>query len=145
MLAIKADHLPADVDSIAKLADELRLPTNVESALVAVAGVRNTVLFIDQMDALADLIDVDTRRLDVLLELVEHVAKDERIRVVMSCREFDYRHDVRMHRLRAEELTLAAPEPAKVDAILTAHGVNPTLLAPRTRDLLNNMQALDVF
>ena len=145
VLAIKADRLPADVDSIAKLTDDLRLPTDVESALVAAAGVRNAVLIIDQMDALADLVDIDTRRLDVLLVLVENVAKDDRIRVVMSCREFDYRHDVRMHRLRAEELVLAVPEQAKVDAVLTAHGVDPTLLAPRTRDLLNNMQALDVF
>jgi hypothetical protein len=145
VLAIKADRLPRSVDSLDALARELGLPTDVESALIASSRLRNTVLVIDQMDALADLVDVETRRLDVLLALIERVSKHDSVRIVMSCRQFDYDHDVRLRRLNASELKLTPPDPMRIDTVLSKHGVDPKLLPPRMRDLLNTMQSLDVF
>jgi glycosyltransferase involved in cell wall biosynthesis len=145
VLAIKADRLPTDVDSLEALAQEIGLPTDVQSALDAASQVRNTVLIIDQLDALADLVDVETQRLDVVLELVERVSKSDSVRIVMSCRAFDYEHDVRLRRLEADELKLSAPNPKGIDAVLVQRGVDPNLLSASTRDLLGTMQALDVF
>jgi glycosyltransferase involved in cell wall biosynthesis len=145
VLAIKADRLSNEVSSLEELGRALGLPTDAQSALDAAAQVRNTVLIIDQLDALADIVDVETRRLDVLLELVERVTKNASVRIVMSCRAFDYEHDVRLRRLDAEELKLSAPDTKAIDTVLVQRGIDPNLLSPRTRDLLSTLHALDVF
>jgi hypothetical protein len=145
VLAIKADRLAQDIDTSAKLATELGLPTDVASALRASAKLQRTVLVIDQLDALADISDQQTQRLGVLLALVDEVVRGGSIPVIMSCRAFDFAHDVRLQRLDAEVAQLAPPTKEEVERVLKASGLEPLKLPERLRDLFASVHALDLF
>jgi nucleoside phosphorylase len=147
VLAIKADRLPHEIDSREKLARELGLPADLDpvGALRASVAVRPTVLVIDQLDALGDLVDEQTERLTLLLELVEELVRDPAIAIVMSCRTVDFSHDVRFRRLAAEQLTLQPPSAAELDRVLQAAGIDPAKLPPRLKEVLGTIQALDAF
>lgn len=106
VVAIKADCLPASVETARALRDHLEFPIPVVSAICQLGNVGRTVLIIDQLDALSDLLDVKTERLSVLLDLIVSVAEAKNVRVVCSARLFDYHHDTRFQRLT---LTRAAP------------------------------------
>jgi glycosyltransferase involved in cell wall biosynthesis len=145
VLGIKADRLPRDVDSQDKLALELGLPSDLSKALAATAELRRTVLIVDQLDALGDLVDLRTERLSVLLELVNSVAGVANIPVLMSCRTFDYHHDLRFRRLAASELHLAPADWTSVSATLRAQGMDSEAVSLTLREVLCTPQALDVF
>jgi glycosyltransferase involved in cell wall biosynthesis len=100
VLGIKADRLPREIDSQGALARELGFPADISKSLAASAELRRTVLIVDQLDALGDLVDLRTERLSVLLELIAN-ASAVNIPVLMSCRTFDYQHDLRFRRLVA--------------------------------------------
>ena len=57
-LGIKADTLNANVDSLGKLAERLQLPATVADCVTAIAAEEKVVVLIDQLDALADLVDL---------------------------------------------------------------------------------------
>jgi hypothetical protein len=145
VLAIKADRLPNDIDTPSKLASELGLTTEIHRVLEASAALRTTVLILDQLDALADLVDLKTERLSVLLDLVDRLAKVDGVRIVLSCREIDFAHDVRFQRLEADELRLVPLTEEAVARMLGMAGIDPLMLAHRVRDLLRIPQSLDVF
>ena len=56
-LAIKADTLDGNVDSIGKLSERLNLPATVDTCIAALAATEKVVVLIDQLDALSDLVD----------------------------------------------------------------------------------------
>jgi glycosyltransferase involved in cell wall biosynthesis len=145
VLAIKADRLPANVDSRDKLAEEIGLPADLGRALRASAELRPTVLVIDQMDALGDLVDEQTQRLSVLLDLIGDLTRDGVVAIVLSCRSFDFRHDVRFQRLDAATLELQPPDGAEIDRVLEKSKVDPLKIPPRLKELLKTVQALDSF
>jgi glycosyltransferase involved in cell wall biosynthesis/SpoVK/Ycf46/Vps4 family AAA+-type ATPase len=144
VLGIKADTIPNTVDSVSALAQELRLPSDLITAISSVARLQPTVLFIDQLDALADLVDLNTQRLTVLLELVTQLSAAG-VRVVMSCRAFDFAHDTRFEQLAAQELRLESPDDAAIQGVLAANGAAEDALSPRLRELLRTPQLLDAF
>lgn len=145
VLAIKADRLQAEVDTRDKLAKEIGLPTDLARALRASAELRPTVLAIDQLDALGDLVDEQTQRLTVLLQLIEDLTHDGVVAIVMSCRTFDFRHDVRFQRLEAETVELQSPSVSEIDRVLEKSKIDPTKLPPRLKEVLGTVQALDAF
>lgn len=144
VLGVKADTIPNTVNTLAALADELNLPSDITSAIAAVAAVQPTVLFIDQLDALADLVDLHTGRLSVLLELASRLS-EAGVRVVMSCRAFDFAHDVRFKQLKANELQLEPPTSDAMNAILAANNVDATQLPPRVQEIVKTPQLLDAL
>src|SRR5262249_17488256 len=114
-------------------------------ALRAASELRKTALLVDQLDALADLVDLKTGRLSLLLHLIEDVIAAGSIQVVISCRTFDFSHDLRFSRLGAEELELAPLARAELDRLLTSANVDPQSVAPRVRSALESVQVLDMF
>lgn len=103
------------------------------------------VLLIDQLDALADLMDQHGGRLNVLLRLVAQVRGCPRLAVVLSCREFEFRHDARLTTLNAEALKLQPVDWAEVEAVLRSRGLSPGEWHPEFRDVLRVPQHLDIF
>lgn len=144
ILGIKADRIAKTVDSIGALAHELALPTDLASAIASTAEIQPTVLFIDQLDALADLVDLHTQRLSVLLEFATQLTTAG-VRVVLSCRGFDFDHDTRFRKIATEELHLQPPANGLVHAILAANDVDHAELSPSLRDLLQIPSILDAF
>jgi hypothetical protein len=145
VVAIKADRLPATIRSTRDLRDHLGFQLPVASAVCSMGQLVRTVLVIDQLDALSDLLDVRTERLSVLLDLIELVRGAENIRIICSARLFDYRHDVRFERLSARELQLALPDMSVVDEVLSTTGHNPKETPEALRQLLRTPQWLKAF
>ncbi|WP_437309225.1 NACHT domain-containing protein [Sorangium sp. So ce388] len=128
LLAIRADKLPKDIDSIERLRCWLDLSTAPVAALSSLASRRSAALIIDQLDALCDLVDAHTQRLSVLLELVTSTAGVPGLRVVLSCRDFEHRHDHRLQALHARPIQLEPPGLPEVERVLRARGVEPQRL-----------------
>ena len=103
LLAIKADRLPRDVASLRHLDNWIDCGVELATALRRLAEKRRVVVLIDQLDALGDLMDQHAGRLSALLRLVDSIRDSPNLHVIVSCREFEFRHDVRLNTLGAEE------------------------------------------
>ena len=145
LLALKADQLPADVETLGDLDRWIDTPVPLVEALQRLARERQVVLLIDQLDALADLMDQRSHRLSALLRLVNAVAKVRNLQVLLSCREFEYRNDTRLSTLDAEAVTLGQPTWDDILPILTARGIDPQDWSEEVRDVLRTPQHLAVF
>lgn len=121
VLAIKADLLPAEVDSDTALEQHLGLPASIPEALDAVAAIQPVVLVIDQLDALADLVDLRSGRLNVLLALVRQIAEQGKVSIILSCRSFELDHDARLRSLNCERLHIQPLPIAGVAQLLKTH------------------------
>lgn len=148
VLAIKADFMPAAVASPIELERWLGLPTPVPQALDAVAAIQRTVLVIDQLDALADLVDLKSERLSVLLALVAEVAARGQVPIVLSCRPFELEHDARLRSLECEKLMLEPLGLLEIQRVVVQHALATTLTVlggGRLSELLRQPHTLDLF
>ncbi|MBK6692744.1 MAG: glycosyltransferase [Myxococcales bacterium] len=143
VLAIKADRLPSTVHDATTLATAIGFVGDVGATLAGLVGTGPTILILDQLDALADLVDHRTERLSVCLDLIEHVARAG-VRVVVSSRPVDLAHDIRFDRLQsAPRVTLALPPASEVARVLERAGVAP--VSAELLEHLRSPQALTVF
>lgn len=124
LLAIKADRLDKEITTREALQHRYKLPTPLADFLKQKAQSRKVVVLMDQLDALAEHIDLQTNRLDVLIDLVAELGQTSGLHIIASCRPFDYRHDVRFKRYPTETLTLELPAWTDVEVALTAAGVD---------------------
>jgi hypothetical protein len=145
LLAIKADQIPRSIGTLTQLDAWIGSPIPVTEALRQLAAERRVVLLIDQLDALGDLMDQHSQRLSVLLHLIGAVVATRGIRVLLSCREFEFRNDVRLNTLRAEAVTLTRPAWDQVLPLLTARGLDTSRWSGEVRDVLCTPQHLAVF
>lgn len=145
LLAIKADELPASVNSAAALQQHLGLDVPVIDALRALRKTSRVALLVDQLDALADLMDLHTKRLTVLLGLIRAAVEEGSLHVIISCREFELHHDTRLSRLKAKEIKLPPLGWAEVADLLKSQGIDSTNWPEDARDLLCIPQNLKVF
>ncbi len=145
LLAIKADGLPARIDTAALLSEFLGLTALVRDCVLRVATSEKVVVLVDQLDALAELTDRSSGRLRVLLDLIEDLADRDNIHLVCSCREFEFRHDGRLSRLEAAVMDLPLPPWQEVAAVLLDHGVEAGNWPEKARELLRAPQHLKTF
>jgi hypothetical protein len=148
LLAIKADQLPADIDSLDGLDRHFRdlgAPAAVVDCLRALAAEQPVVLLIDQLDALSELMDRRTGRLSALLALIHRSYGVEGLRIVLSSREVEYRHDARLASLGAEAVILENPPWESVNHLLSSAGVDTSRWLGETRETLRNVEHLNVF
>jgi len=145
VLAIKADQLPEDIRSLKDLDQWIGLDLPLVRALELVATQRKTVLLLDQLDALSELIDLHTGRLSALVTLIRRAAEIPNLHIICSCRSFERRYDTRLSRIDAEEVQLTPlPWPA-VSEILRARGLNADAWPEEFRDMLCYPQCLKLF
>ena len=145
VLAIKADILGEEVKDAATLAAFLNLPASVGEHVRRLAASQKVVLLLDQLDALAALVDLRSGRLNVLLNLIREVDELPNIHIVCSCREFEHRHDARLTAIEADVIRLSLPTWEQVAEVLRGHGV-PTEGWPLSfQELLRTPQHLKVF
>ena len=145
LLALKADAIPRHIASAAQLDEFLGVPEPLETCLRRLASDQPVVLLIDQLDALAELMDQHGGRLNVLLRLVAQVRGCPGLAVVLSCREFEFRHDARLTTLEAEPLSLQPVAWAEVEAVLVSRGMSPESWHPEFKEVLRVPQHLDIF
>lgn len=144
LAAIKADLLPLSVDTPEAFAQWLNLPDLFDQCISRLSIDNSVVLLIDQLDALCDLIDLHTERLTVLLDTVANLPR-ENVHLVLSCRDFEFRHDVRFSRLDAEPIILTLPTWEQVSEILASHGLVTADWPENFREILRTPQYLRIF
>ncbi len=145
VVAIKADQLEPDVATEVDLAHSVGLDGAFIETVRRLAVDRRVVVLIDQMDAVADMVDLTSRRLTVLLEAIAALAEAPGVHIVASSRSFEYRHDPRFDRIKATTVTLAPPPWDEVAAILISHGIDPAAWPPDRREAMRAPQALSTF
>jgi adenylylsulfate kinase-like enzyme len=136
VLAIKADLLPEDVRDAASLAAHLAPPVPAGECVRRMAELGKTVVLVDQLDAVAALVDLRTARLNTLLNLVRELDEIPNVHVVCSCREFERRRDSRLLALDAEVVELSLPDWESISPVLQRRGVDPGHWPESFRNLL---------
>jgi MinD-like ATPase involved in chromosome partitioning or flagellar assembly len=145
VLAIKADQLSPNIDDEQKLASAMGMEGALTDVVKRLAATDRVVVLIDQMDALADIADLRSRRLSVLLDVIKNLAKTPQIHVVASSRNFEYRHDPRFLQIEAKELDLKPPLWKEAQTILAAAGIPADHWPPDRQEAMRMPQALSVF
>jgi hypothetical protein len=145
VLAIKADTLDIGVDSLGKLSEELHLPALLTDCVGAHAASDKVIVLIDQLDALADLVDLHSGRLNVLLNVIKQLSEQPNVHVVCSCRVFEHGHDIRLTSIKAEVVHLALPTWEQVTEVLRDRQIEAGHWPGEFRELLRTPQHLKVF
>jgi hypothetical protein len=143
VLGIKADFLSADVDSADALRARLQLAQSVLATLKEAAAIYGSaLLLIDQLDALCEVVDSRTARLNVLVKLLRDAGEIEGVRVAASIRPFELCHEARLRSIHARAKVIDLPL-LTVPQMRSALGpttvpdtVDPTLCTPHALDLL---------
>jgi hypothetical protein len=145
VLALKADQLSTSIDSLGSLSEQVHLPGMITECVRLVAVSQRVLILIDQLDALADLIDLRPGRLDALLTLVKQLSGHPNVHIVCSCRTFEYEHDIRLTSIETEMLHLAPLDWDSVSALLQERGVHADHWPAACKTLLTLPQHLKVF
>ena len=135
VLGIKADMLPKSVSNLSELQKYLQLTYSVNESLSQSHEDKVPVLIIDQLDALSELVDRNSDRLNVLLSLIQSVASTNKAYIISSCRWFEYQHDVRLTTIEAEKIDLAPPLWAEIETILKDAGFPTENFSEETKAL----------
>ena len=145
LLAIKADRIPRNVLSLRDLDEWTDCGAELGAALRRLGEERRVVLLIDQLDALGDLMDQHSGRLSALFRLVDSIRDTPNLHVIVSCREFEFRHDVRLNTLGADEVTLARLQWDQVLPVLSARKVDTDRWSDEVRAVLCTPHNLAIY
>ncbi|MFZ5895536.1 MAG: NACHT domain-containing protein [Myxococcota bacterium] len=145
VVAIKADRLPAGISNLRGLEYHLGIEIPLTEAIYALSRTGKTVLILDQLDALSDLVDLRTERLSALLALVSETCGYENLNVICSVRDFDFRHDSRFAQLHATEVRLEPLSDDDVDQVLKSFGMDSARMTAKLKTLLALPHWLNVF
>jgi len=145
LLALKADCLPDRIDTTRSLEQYLDLPEPIETCLNSLTDKGNTVVLIDQLDALSSLLISNPGRLNALIDLIWAIKGNPKVRIILSCRTFEYQYDARFSQLDADEVRLSDLAWSDVDEILKKHNISSTNWTKDFRNILLTPQHLNVF
>lgn len=145
VLGIKADLLPPSVASEADLGRYLGLGDKPAALVLEIAQCRPVIVLVDQLDALADMTDLRTGRLDTVLSFLNRLAGVSNVHLILSCRTFEFHHDVRVRALGGTEIALSPPSWALVEPVLLRAGIDATSWPEKYRELLRSPQHLQIF
>ena len=145
VLAIKADELPRGISTLDDLDNWVASGGPVKDQLVHLASEHRVVVLIDQLDALSELMDQHTDRLSLIVRLVNSIGHIPNIHVLLTCREFEFRYDVRFNSLNAEQILLGRPSWDVVEPLLEDHGFNTSGWSEDVRSVLRTPQHLAMF
>ncbi|MCP4345374.1 MAG: ATP-binding protein [Desulfobacterales bacterium] len=146
VLAIKADMLPSSVSDPDKLKTKLQLPFSVDMCLKFVAEYSGkAVLIVDQLDAISELADRKSERLNVLLDLIHGISSLKGIHIVSSSRWFEYKHDVRLTTISSEQLELTPLSWEQVQTEFGEAGITERNWSQEAQNLLRIPLHLKLF
>lgn len=143
VLAIKSEFLSSTIASLDDLSEDLHLPQRIDKCIEQCVRSRPTLLAIDQLDALCELCDLKSGRLNVILHLIARCKPLNNLKIVASCRDFDFHNDTRVSVLDGNRIDLALPSWDEVNKELCRSGVEnadswpePSRLLLRTPEYL---------
>lgn len=145
IFALKADFLSIKVRTETDLQDELGLTALPSELILRLAALQPVYVFIDQLDALASQLDLQSGRLNVLLNLVRRVGGMPNVHILLSARTFEFNHDVRLRSVNAEAITLALPPWHEVKERLADVGIESDGWPENAKDVVRIPQALKTY
>jgi hypothetical protein len=123
----------------------LHLPTPLIETVRELAHTHPVILVIDQLDALAALMDQHTNRLSVVVSVLQRLRDTPNVHLVVSCRKFDYKYDTRLASLKAHEVSLADLSFEGVRPLIESSGLSTASWPNDMREMLRNPQHLNLF
>ena len=146
ILPVKADLLPAATSFESWLSELLQISEQPQTAIRRLAARRKLIILFDQLDALADLVDLTSNRLNQIMAFIAEVAKFKNVSIVCSCRTSDFRRDIRFAQLKCTTLDLEPPSWEAVTTVLTEAGIaDPQQFPQAMHEVLRNPQHLQVY
>jgi hypothetical protein len=146
LLAIKADYLSNTVNTLEDLKQDIHLSWHIRDAIMAIASTDKVILLIDQLDAVAEMLDRQPGRLNVLLSLIQSLAGTKNVHIVATCREFEFRHGTQFARLESfERMDLHLPAWEDIVPFLEGAHHNPNAIGETLQELLQNPLHLRIF
>jgi hypothetical protein len=145
LLALQADVLPKEMRSLSDLDESLGFPGSLVDCIQQLANTRTVILLIDQIDALAEIMDQQTSRLTVLLSLINRLRNTENVHILFSCRDFEFRHEMRLSTLRPAPVRLIDPQWESINQVLGCVGIDSSNWPPDAREVLRRPQHLSLF
>ena len=146
LLAIKADYLSNTVNTLEDLQQDIHLSWNIRDAIRAISSTNKVILLIDQLDAVAELLDRQPGRLNILLSLIQCLSDTKNVHIVATCREFEFRYGTQFSRLNSfEHLNLHLPAWEYIAPILETEEHSPNSMGDPLREMLQNPLHLKIF
>ncbi len=146
VVGLKADRIPRQVQTISQLGESVfQLSEGLSDVVRKLAAQTKVLVLIDQLDAVAELMDRHSDRLNVLLDFIHQLSDVPGVHLVASCREFEYRLDGRLSTIDADRIDLALPPWEDVARILNSAGYTADVMADATRELLRTPLHLKLF
>lgn len=145
VLAIKADELPNWVDSIEQLGKHLGIAGDLVEHVRGVAESTPVGIVVDQLDALCELVDVRTDRLNTILNFISQTARLENVWILCSCRALEYKRDSRLRRFDGHSIDLILPSWNQIRPILESVGLKTEGWPDEFRNVLVYPQNLKLF
>lgn len=145
VLAIKADLFPHNKSLDAWTSDELRSGWTFHDLVQAVSAREPVVLLVDQLDALANTVDLTSFRLNELLVFIARCSRLQNVHVISSCRNFDFSYDPRFRRMNPRTFSLELPTWDQASQKLRDSGFDPDQIRPKLKELLRTPQHLSMF
>lgn len=153
VLAIKADMLDVGIRDFEALAHELKISGSIDEGFLRLAAEHPCALIIDQLDAVSEVMDQHSQRMQVLLRLATRLLSTKRsedqlplpVHVIVSSRPFEANFDARFSLLNAEQIELALPLFEQVEVLLRCIGIDPTEVPDSLKETLRTPFALGVY
>lgn len=142
--AVKADQLGRGVNALEDLCRPY-LTINPHDGIRILAKKEPVVLLIDQLDAVSELLDRKSERLNILLNLIQSLSGTSSVHIIATSREFEFRHDVRLSCIKAERIDLQLPKWEQIAPILVEGKHNPNSMGQPLRELLQTPLHLKLF
>ncbi|EZH78584.1 ATPase [Ectopseudomonas composti] len=152
VLAIKADMLSPEIVDFDDLAHDLGMSGDLEQELLSLAVEVPVVLIIDQLDAVSEVMDQSSQRMQVLLRLASRLQEAESqegnklpVHVIVSSRPFEAKFDARFRLLDADELLLSLPPFERISTLLGELGIDATMVPDSLKETLRTPFALGLY
>lgn len=146
VLGIKADQQLSGIRSYTDLAANLQLPESIERVVQRLTTLGRVVVLIDQIDALSLSLARAQTALNIVLDLIARVRLIPGVRILLSCRTFDYHNDPHLRDVDARapfHLTPLSDE--AVDDVLRAIHITSSDVPNITKQLLRIPLHLDLY
>lgn len=152
VFAIKADMLRESSVTLSDLESDLGLEGNLLEEISVIADEIPTVVLIDQLDAVSEVMDQSSNRMRLLISLVRKIrnlrsgVNPAPVHVVVSSRPFEAAHDARFKQLKADdEFHLELPSWETVAEFLEKLEIAPDQVDNNLRETLCRPFALKLY
>ena len=143
IVAVKADALPLALTDADDMVPDV--PGGTVRAVRELAARQPVVVVLDQLDALSDVSDMRSGRLNAVLDVVDRLRGAVGVSVVASVRPFERSVDTRLQSSFRDVVTLAPPAWDDVRPLLAAAGHNADVMGDELRELLRVPEFLRVY